>query len=144
MKKHFILGSQFSLAIILYFTGLLAGNTPAAAQETIRQYLSGTDGEHTVPWDFYCADGRNSGVWTNIAVPSCWELQGFGTFRYGHEDKNYTPIRGEYRHKFNVPADWRGRRVFIVFEGVMTDASVKVNGQEAGSLHQGEIGRAHV
>ena len=141
MKKHFILGSQFSLAIILYFTGLLAGNTPAAAQETIRQYLSGTDGEHTVPWDFYCADGRNSGVWTNIAVPSCWELQGFGTFRYGHEDKNYTPIRGEYRHKFNVPADWRGRRVFIVFEGVMTDASVKVNGQEAGSLHQGAFYR---
>lgn len=141
MKRHFILSSRISLATILCFTGLLHCNTPAVAQETIRQYLSGTDGEHTVPWEFYCSDGRNSGVWTNIAVPSCWELQGFGKFRYGLEDKNYAPIRGDYRHKFNVPADWRGRRVFIVFEGVMTDAAVKVNGQEAGALHQGAFYR---
>lgn len=111
------------------------------AQETVRQYISGHDGEQTVPWDFFCSDGRNSGVWTNIAVPSCWELQGFGKFRYGHEDKNYTPIRGDYRHRFNVPAGWHERRVFIVFEGVMTDASVKVNGTEAGPWHQGAFYR---
>ena len=140
--KHFLAPSrQIFLATNLFLTSLLASIAPATAQETVRQYLSGTDGEHTVPWNFYCSDGRNSGVWTNIAVPSCWELQGFGKFRYGHEDKNYTPIRGDYRHSFNVPADWRGRRVFIVFEGVMTDASVKVNGTEAGPLHQGAFYR---
>ncbi|HZM01838.1 MAG TPA: glycoside hydrolase family 2 TIM barrel-domain containing protein [Candidatus Saccharimonadales bacterium] len=114
---------------------------PAAGQETIRQYLSGADGEHTVPWDFLCSGGRNSGVWTNIAVPSCWELQGFGEFRYGLEDKNYTPIMGQYRHRFKVPAEWSGRRVFIVFEGVMTDAAVKINGAAAGPLHQGAFYR---
>jgi len=114
---------------------------PAAGQETIRAYLSGRDAEHTVPWEFFCSDGRQSGVWTNIAVPSCWELQGFGKFRYGLEDKTYTPIRGEYRHRFNVPADWSGRRVFIVFEGAMTDAAVKINGAEAGPLHQGAFYR---
>ncbi len=119
----------------------LAGIAPARAQETVRQYLSGHDAENTVPWDFFCSDGPNSGVWTNIAVPSCWELQGFGKFRYGHEDKNYTPIRGDYRHAFNVPADWRGKRVFLVFEGVMTDAAVKVNGTEAGPVHQGAFYR---
>jgi hypothetical protein len=129
------------LATILCVSGLLCQNTPAVAQETVRQYLSGADGEHTVPWEFFCSDGRNSGVWTNIAVPSCWELQGFGKFRYGHEDKNYSPIRGDYRHLFHVPADWREKRVFIVFDGVMTDAAVKVNGQEAGPLHQGAFYR---
>jgi hypothetical protein len=140
MKNYFIIHTPVFLAAILCLGGC-AGIAPPTAQETIRQYLSGTDGEHTVPWDFYCSDGRNSGVWTNIAVPSCWELQGFGKFRYGLEDKNYTPIRGDYRHSFNVPADWRGKRVFIVFEGVMTDAAVRVNGADAGPLHQGAFYR---
>jgi hypothetical protein len=141
MKNHFIPRRQILLATILCLGGWLAGIAPAPAQGTIRQYLSGTDGEHTVPWDFFCSDGRSSGVWTNIAVPSCWELQGFGKFRYGLEDKNYTPIRGDYRHSFNVPANWQGKRVFIVFEGVMTDAAVKVNGMDAGPLHQGAFYR---
>jgi hypothetical protein len=140
MKNHFIIRTSIFLAAILCLGGC-ASIAPLTAQETIRQYLSGTDGEHTVPWDFFCSDGRNSGVWTNIAVPSCWELQGFGKFRYGLEDKNYTPIRGDYRHSFNVPSDWRGKRVFIVFEGAMTDAAVKVNGTDAGPLHQGAFYR---
>jgi len=122
-------------AFVLFCVG------PVSAQETLRQYLSGADAEHPVAWDFFCSAGRNSGVWTNIAVPSCWELQGFGQFRYGHEDKKYTPIQATYRHRFQVPEDWRGRRVFIVFDGVMTDAAVKVNGVEAGSLHQGAFYR---
>src|SRR5712671_1060552 len=129
------------LPFFLMLCGWLAAVSPVSAQQTQMQYLSGTDGEHTVPWDFFCPDGRNSGVWTNIAVPSCWELQGFGKFRYGLEDKKYTPIRGDYRHSFNVPAGWRGKRVFIVFDGVMTDAAVKVNGTEAGPLHQGAFYR---
>jgi hypothetical protein len=119
----------------------MVGFAPATAQETVRQYLSGTDGEHTVPWDFICHDGRNSGVWTNIAVPSCWELQGFGKFRYGLEDKPYAAIHADYRHRFNVPAGWQGRQVFLVFEGVMTDAAVKLNGVAAGPVHQGAFYR---
>jgi len=127
--------------VILWLAGGIGGFAPATAQETIRQYLSGTDGEHMVRWDFICYDGRNSGVWTNIAVPSCWELQGFGKFRYGLEDKPYTTIHADYRHRFNVPAAWQGRRIFLVFEGVMTDAGVKVNGVSAGSVHQGAFYR---
>ena len=128
-------------AVILCLVGGVAGIANATGPITIRQYLSGHDGEHTVPWDFICYDGRNSGVWTNIAVPSCWELQGFGKFRYGLEDKSYTAIHADFRHRFNVPADWQGRRVFLVFEGVMTDAAVKVNGVPAGPVHQGAFYR---
>jgi hypothetical protein len=141
MTNYFISGRHILFTIIFGFLSLAGALVPATAQETVRQYLSGIDGEHTVPWDFSCSDGRNSGVWTNIAVPSCWELQGFGKFRYGHEDKTYTPIRGDYRHQFDVPAEWRGKRVFIVFEGVMTDAAVKINGKEAGPTHQGAFYR---
>src|ERR1035441_4475062 len=78
----------------------LSGAAPAPAQETIRQYLSGRDAESPVPWEFFCGQGRNSGFWTNIAVPSCWETQGFGTFRYGLEDKSFAPIECNYRHRF--------------------------------------------
>jgi hypothetical protein len=137
MTRHHVSGRPFLFAVILWVAGGIGGPALANAQETIRQYLSGHDGEHTVQWDFICYDGRNSGVWTNIAVPACWELQGFGKFRYGLEDKPYTAIHADYRHRFNVPADWQERRIFLVFEGVMTDAAVKVNGVPAGPVHQG-------
>ncbi|MDQ6888958.1 MAG: hypothetical protein M3Z56_01565 [Bacteroidota bacterium] len=58
----------------------------AHAQQTIIQYLSGTDKDHTVLWDFMCTAGRHSNKWLKIPVPSCWEMQGFGTYNY-YEDK---------------------------------------------------------
>lgn len=66
--------------ISLLLTGFLCvASTGVFAQATIVQYLSGTDKDHTVPWDFYCTKGRKSGQWDKIAVPSNWEQQGFGT-----------------------------------------------------------------
>lgn len=106
------------------------------SQQTIVQYLSGTDKDHTVRWDFMCTKGRNSGKWTTIPVPSNWELQGFGTFNYFRDVQN-PEEQGLYRYRFNVAPKHRGKNVFIVFEGSMTDTEVKINGQNAGPLHQG-------
>ncbi len=108
------------------------------AQNTETQYLSGTGAEKTVNWEFFCSAGMNSGTWTTIAVPSCWEQQGFGAYNYGH-DKFETRLNetGTYRYKFNVPATWQNKQVNIVFDGVMTDAEVKINGKLAGPIHQG-------
>ncbi|WP_184550818.1 glycoside hydrolase family 2 protein [Mucilaginibacter sp. FT3.2] len=111
----------------------------AFAQGTIVKYLSGTDKDHTTPWDFYCTGGRKSGVWTKIAVPSNWELQGFGTYNYGH-DKVKGNEQGLYKHDF-FAGNWAGKRVFIVFEGSMTDTRVMVNGKQAGPVHQGSFYR---
>ena len=116
----------------------------AATTESI--HLSGRGADDAVPWDFYCTAGRNSGVWTTIPVPSCWEQEGFGAYEYGVESRGSTrmPVRppppaerGLYRREFTVPAEWRDRVVRIVFEGVMTDAEVKINGRPAGPVHQG-------
>ena len=107
----------------------------AFSQGTITKYLSGIDKDHTVQWDFYCTEGRNSGKWTKIAIPSNWELQGFGSYNYGH-DKVKANEQGIYKHEFllnNVKA----KKVFIVFEGAMTDTKVMVNGEQAGPIHQG-------
>ncbi|WP_299290311.1 glycoside hydrolase family 2 TIM barrel-domain containing protein [uncultured Mucilaginibacter sp.] len=107
----------------------------AFSQGTITKYLSGTDKDHTLQWDFYCTGGRQSGKWTKIAVPSNWELQGFGTYNYGH-DKVKANEQGLYKHEFFAES-WKGKRVFIVFEGAMTDTKVTINGKQAGPIHQG-------
>ncbi|MFM6976821.1 MAG: glycoside hydrolase family 2 TIM barrel-domain containing protein [Sphingobacteriaceae bacterium] len=108
------------------------------AQQTEKVYLSGTGSDHTVLWDFFCTSGMRSKKWTKIAVPSCWELQGFGKYNYGFDKDS---LRGKeeslYKHRFLAPANWQGKAINLVFEGVMTDATVKVNGKPAGKVHQG-------
>lgn len=110
----------------------------ASAQSTERVYLSGTGFDHTVEWDFYCTGGMNSGKWTRIDVPSCWEQDGFGQYNYGHVPfENRLKEEGYYRHSFTAPVAWKGKDVRIVFEGVMTDCEVLLNGKVAGPVHQG-------
>jgi hypothetical protein len=105
------------------------------AAPTERQYLSGTDKDHTVAWEFFCSSGRNSQKWSTIPVPSNWETKGFGTYTTGGNVK--AAETGQYRHTFTPPASWRGKSINLVFEGAMTDTSVKINGVSAGPTHQG-------
>jgi hypothetical protein len=108
-------------------------------QRTQTQYLSGTDSSTAVEWEFMVSGGRNSGGWSTIAVPSNWEMQGFGTYRY-EDDWSRNPVPdsvGLYRFRFDVPAAWQGDKVDIVFGGAMTDTEVKINGVLAGPVHQG-------
>jgi hypothetical protein len=117
------------------------------AQETDIRYLSGTDAANTVSWDFKISEGRRAGAWTKIAVPSCWEQQGFGAYNYGRDYKTdgknsrFADEKGSYRHKFQVPAAWKGRTIEIVFEGSMTDTEVRINGKSAGPVHRGAFYR---
>ncbi|NIG55343.1 glycoside hydrolase family 2 TIM barrel-domain containing protein [Chitinophaga sp. Cy-1792] len=111
---------------------------PAMAQQTTKVYLSGTGPDHAVNWQFYCTAGMNAGKWTTIPVPSCWELQGFGKYNYGFaKDSVRGKESGLYKYTFDVPAQWKNKAVNLVFEGVMTDATVKINGRSAGAVHQG-------
>ena len=107
----------------------------AHAAPTERKYLSGTDKDNTVAWQFFCSTGRNSGKWSTIPVPSNWETKGFGNITSGQANKSAET--GMYRHSFTPPASWRGKSISLVFEGAMTDTSVKINGASAGPTHQG-------
>ncbi|MCX6333487.1 MAG: glycoside hydrolase family 2 [Bacteroidia bacterium] len=125
------------LFLLAFFTiSILA----CSAQKTEIEYLSGTDKDHPVKWDFFCTHGRNSGSWSKIAVPSCWELQGFGSYLYGKTNLEANE-KGLYKYEFTLPASWEKKEVFIVFEGSMTDTEVKINGQSAGPVHQGSFYR---
>lgn len=121
---------------IVFFNCLFCA--PVFAQQTGIRYLSGIDKDHTVTWDFYCTKGQNSGKWSTIRVPSCWELQGFGTYDFGYNRKSAAADEtGLYRYHFKADKEWKGKQVNIVFEGSLTDTKVKINGKIAGETHRG-------
>ena len=127
---------------------LTAASLPTLAANPETQVLPlsgmGNAGETPVYWNFQLDRGRGSGKKTRIAVPSCWEQQGFGSYYYGTEGRGKPdddPVipkeTGTYQREFELPAEWAGRDIHLVFEAVMTDTSVKINGQSAGPTHQG-------
>jgi len=122
--------------VALVWLATLVGSVATLADETQVVYLSGHGKDDAARWEFYCTGGRNSGRWTTIGVPSNWELQGFGSYNYGNDQKK-ADEQGKYRRSFSVPADWHDKRIFIVFEGAMTDTDVWINGRSAGPKHQG-------
>jgi len=132
-------------------SGLCALAMTAAAADDVkthRQYLSGTGCDDMKMWDFRCSDGSNSGRWTKIGVPSCWELQGFGTYQYGMRfygkatPEGIADEKGEYRCEFELPLAWQGREIWLVFEAAMTEARVSINGRKAGTgVHHGGFTR---
>ena len=103
------------------------------------------------PKNFFAPDFDASG-WKQISVPSCWELQGYGTplyvnYKYPFQTNppsvmdapptNFTAFHernptGSYRRQFEVPKDWFGQRVLLHFAGVSSAMYVWVNGQPVG------------
>ena len=74
-------------------------------------------------------------AWTEVQLPHDWSM----TLPYLAPDEGGKGSMGFmqgglgwYRKSFNVPADWRGKRVIIEFDGVYHRSTVWVNGTEAG------------
>ena len=104
------------------------------------------------PVDFYKPE-FSVADWKEIAVPSNWELKGYGTPIYSNipypfkrdaphvmeepDDKTWTayaernPV-GSYRRTFVLPAAWNSRETFLVFDGVSSALVLYVNGQRVG------------
>ena len=84
------------------------------------------------PAEFF-KPGFDASSWKTIPVPSCWELQGYGTPLYvnytypfkadpprvmGEPPRAYTTYNernpvGSYRRTFTLPANWSGRRARV-------------------------------
>ena len=106
------------------------------------------------PLDFWKTDFDDAD-WFTIDVPSCVEMRGFGSpgytnTRYPHANKwpkildrdtekpDYNPV-SSYRRTFIVPTAWRGRDVFIRFDGVYSAYYVWVNGQKVGYAEDSKL-----
>ncbi len=93
------------------------------------------------PIDFYKA-GYDVSHWKEIPVPSNWQLQGYDFPHYTNIiypfEKNPPYIRhdhnpvGSYRRNFTLPETWKGRNVFVHFDGVDSAMYLWVNGQKVG------------
>jgi len=94
-----------------------------------------------VPDGFY-RENYNVSNWDEMPVPGNWEFNGYGipmyvNIGYGfnakppHIEMDDSPT-GAYRHTFNIPDNWDGRRVFIHFEGGTNSMYVWVNGEKVG------------
>ncbi len=127
---------KFGLVLSVLF---ITASFVSYSQSTNIIYLSGKDAEHTKDWDFFCTAGAQSGRWTKIAVPSCWEMQGFGSYDYGRNNpfENRLNEEGTYKHHFLADLAWKDKQINLVFDGVMTDCEVKLNGKIVGETHQG-------
>ena len=96
----------------------------------------------SAPAGFEAPDFDSSG-WNAITVPGNWQLQGYDKPIYTNvqypfpiddlprvpEDDNPT---GSYRRTFSIPAEWEGRQVFLLFEGVDSAFHIWVNGVPVG------------
>jgi beta-galactosidase len=93
------------------------------------------------PTEFYKPDYDVNG-WKEIFVPGNWQLQGYDIPIYvniGYTfpmnppliDNSCNPV-GSFRREFEIPADWKDRQTFIVFDGVESAANYWVNGQFVG------------
>jgi len=127
--------------------GIAAALTPEEPETPYRKMLNGnwtyqwSASPDERPADFY-KPGFDVSQWGLIDVPSCVELRGFGipiytNIRYPHQTKppfigtEYNPV-SSYRTAFTVPAEWKGRPVFVRFEGVYSAFYLWVNGQYVG------------
>jgi beta-galactosidase len=103
------------------------------------------------PVDFF-KPGFDVSGWKDIAVPSSWQTQGYDVPVYsnqaylfrrdwprvmGEPPRHFTtfvnrnPV-GSYRRDFEIPARWKGREVFINFDGVDSFFYLWINGRYVG------------
>lgn len=93
------------------------------------------------PDDFYLP-GYSVIDWPDITVPGNWQTQGFGHAKFRNVrhpfpadpprvPKNDSPV-GCYRRTFQIPENWLGREIFLLFYGVHSASTVWINGREVG------------
>jgi len=112
-------------------------STSTATANAPRQELAADAG-----WKFFLGDPSGAEApsfadasWRTVDLPHDWSIEskpdkdnpsgsGGGFFPSGI---------GWYRETFHAPADWKGKRVSVEFDGVYRDATVYLNGRKLGT-----------
>ena len=93
------------------------------------------------PEGFWAVDYDDE-KWGTMPVPGNWEINGFGYPIYTNivypfpKNPPYIPHddnpTGCYRHEFDIPAEWEGRRIILHFESGLAAMHIWVNGEKVG------------
>jgi beta-galactosidase len=127
-----------SLTIFLQDTG---STLPVASIRTIIPFDAG--------WLFNKGDVTGAdklafaadATWRSVSVPHDWSIE--GPFAATNPTTGYGAWApsgiGWYRKHFTLPASLQGRRIFIEFDGVMTNSTVYINGTSLGNRPYGYV-----
>jgi beta-galactosidase len=93
-------------------------------------------------WKFMLGDPSSAeatsfadNAWRMVNLPHDWSIEGRPekSNPAGAGGGFFPAGIGWYRKSFSVPADWRGKRVSVEFDGVYRDATVYLNGHKLGN-----------
>ena len=128
------------LSGIVFFTLSLLGSLLPAPARTIKSLDE--------DWSFFQGDapgaekpGTDTSAWRKVSVPHDWSIE--GNFR---KDAPTTGSGGWlpsgvawYRREFTMPAEAKGQRVWVEFDGVMANSDVWINGHLLGHRPNGYV-----
>lgn len=125
-----------SLCFILLFASLLSGYGCSSSSPR-RQVLDMNTG-----WAFYRGDVEegyktdlDDSGWMPAVIPHIMQLE----TKHCGGNSIYDGI-GWYRRYFKLPGEYKGKRIAVSFEGVMTNCDVYLNGEKITTHHGGYMG----
>lgn len=121
--------------ILLFFWCAFTAFPVMSQSQSARQTLN-----FNRDWQFQLGDfagaeksGFDATGWKRVGLPHSFSLPYFGSSRF------YVGY-GWYRRSFQVPANWRTKRLFLNFEGAFQEAEVWINGRQVGRHRGGYTG----
>ena len=96
---------------------LSTGSIAASSRET----YSLNDG-----WLFFFKQEADSDGARHITLPHTWNLDATAS------DGVYLQTTANYTREIYIPEEWRGRRLFVRFDGVQNVADIFLNGRHVG------------
>lgn len=111
------------MRIFLLFIALLFGAISTLSAREI--YVLNND------WQFFFKEENLSDFARNITLPHTWNTD------IPTNSNIYLQTTANYKRTLHIPAEWRGKRLFLRFKGVQSVADVFLNGQHIGNHHGG-------
>lgn len=93
--------------------------------------------------DDFQSGSLDDSKWDRIEVPGNWQLEGkydppvFANIKHPFRadppkvPADYNPT-GLYRTKFRIPSEWKGKQIFLHFDGIESAGTVWLNGKQVG------------
>jgi beta-galactosidase len=130
-----------TIGIRAVLTSLLAVAMHAAQSQSPRLELAADSGWKFLPGDPGGAEANSfsDASWRTVNLPHDWSIEGppDRSNPTGSGGGYFPAGTGWYRRTFRAPAEWKGRRVSVEFDGVYRDATVYLNGRKLGNQPYG-------
>ncbi|MFW2348422.1 MAG: glycoside hydrolase family 2 TIM barrel-domain containing protein [Wenyingzhuangia sp.] len=124
---------------ILFFTAFLLLMSFNGYSQT-REYRTLTEGWKFVKLDVSDAEkvAFDDTSWKNVSIPHDWAITG-PFIKNGNGDTGKLPWKGEgwYRKKITVEKKQEGKRLYLIFDGIMAFPKIYINGKLAGGWDYG-------